>query len=233
MSPSEHKDFVAHEPDSIMPSLMTWSVKVQTRPAGAWDIAMALLVLPGIAALANGLYEDHFALPGHAEKSVLFSSIFGVVWLLIVGYMWLMVVRRKTVHHYGIHPRNGWRLQLLAVPQHGGLILDLLRTGVPLLSLVLVLGNPPLAWLLAPPVAAILLGPRSWLGLDIDTHTQISAPWSSYQQVLIDRQNNRVVASHSDLGDGFEAHLPEHLLDSYLNTLRSLLPDNALFVHNR
>jgi hypothetical protein len=65
MIPSGEKDFATHDPYSTTPPLMSWSVKVQTRPTGAWNIAMSVLVLPGIVVLANSLYESHFGPPGH------------------------------------------------------------------------------------------------------------------------------------------------------------------------
>lgn len=137
---------------------------------------MSVLVLPGIVVLANSLYESHFGPPGHGGKSVLFNSVFGVTWLLIMGHLWVMMGRRKTVHHYSIH---------------------------------------------------------HWLGLDIEARSEISLPWSSYQRVLIDRPNNRVVACQADRNDRFDVHLPEHLLDRFLSILGSLLPDTALFIQNR
>lgn len=232
MSTSGEEDFPAYDPDSTDAPLMTWSIKVQTRPTRAWDIAMALLMLLGIIALTNGLYEDLFSSLGRKEKSVLLNSGFGLASLLITAYLWVMVVRRKTAFHYSIHPSNGLRLQHLAVPEHAGLILNLLRSGVPLFSLILIVGNPSLAWLLALPVVVSLVGPHAWLGLDLDMHSEISVPWSFCQRVLIDRQNNRVVACQADRNDGFEVYLPDNLLDSYLTTLGSLLPANALFVQS-
>lgn len=194
---------------------------------------MMLLVLFALIALANGLYEDYISRPAPEQKSVLFSSGSGAAWLLIVGYLWVMVVRRKTTHHFGIHSRNGWHMQLMTVPKHAAFILNLLQAGALLLGGLLMLGNQPLALLLATPGAVILLGPHSWLGLDVDVHSEISAPWSSCQRVLIDRQNNRVAVCVADSNEGFDAYLPEHLLDSYLGTLKSLLPGDALFVQIR
>ncbi|POA30182.1 hypothetical protein C1884_14130 [Pseudomonas sp. GW460-R15] len=229
MSNGGKNDFLAQESDSTEPALMSWSINVQTRPTGAWDITMALLVLFGVISLTYGLYEEHFSAPGGEAKSVLFSTGFGAAWLFITGYLWTMVVHRKITYHYSIHTGNGWCLQHLAVPNHAGRILELLQIGVPLLSFVLILDNPPLTWLLALPVAVTLIGPRSWLGLDLNTRSKISAPWSTCQRVLIDRQNNRVIAYQADRNDMFEVYLPEHLLESYLKTLSSLLPSNALF----
>lgn len=223
------KEFSNQETSTHSKLLMTWTTKAPPRDTVYMDIGMAILTLIGLTAITNGFYEIYVILLPEPERSVFLSLHAGIVWTLMCVYLWILVVRQKKIYTYTISDASGIEESRLNFPKAAATIFKVI-SALFLASIIGIIAyDPALFIMLAGPAGMAIIAAKFFLSCDNTPHIEKSSNWGDYKFVTIDRKRNIIVAQESELMVGFEARPTKELFENYIETLRKILPLNAVF----
>lgn len=209
--------------------LLKWTIKALPQGTLHMDIGMALVTILGLIAIANGVYENYFLYLTEKDQSTFLSLHAGIVWTLMSIYMWVLVVRQKTAYSYTITNSLGIQETRLHFPKTAGVIFKIISFAFLIFIIGLAIYEKSFILMLAGPAGMTVVAAKFFLSWENPPKIETSADWKNYKYVTVDKKRKIILAQETEFMVGFEAKLPNELFDRYLETLRSLLPENAIF----
>ncbi|MBK5375820.1 permease [Pseudomonas sp. TH43] len=209
--------------------LMSWTTKAI--PASPRKIRQAeLQIIVGFSLIF--LYAAWLA-SVKIDNSIGISATTGLALIAFATYIIMVIVRQKTVYNYTISSEKGRVDYYLHYPDFAGTlfksiaalaILSFIGTAIYTGSFLFLIG----------PVAMALASAQFLLFWKNETHTRNSTLWHNYNFVTVDHERLMVITHCTDQTVGFEARFPDkQLLEKYLKTLKTLLPETAIYTQKK
>jgi hypothetical protein len=199
-------------------AFVAWEIKAYPHPTLPMDVGMAVLGLffSGFLVCESFFYSDE------GTKHVM--SMSGWVGLAITVFLWIAVIRQKTVYNYRF-TESGCEVDYwLNLPKSGSVFFK----GLALFAFVAILAmisiDPSLIWIAAGPAGISIAAAVKLLNWEnpVEHH---ATDWARYDLVFIDRKRKMVVPSfHADPLAGFEIHLEKSRIDDFVAFLKTVIP---------
>lgn len=144
-------------------------------------------------------------------------------------YLWTLVVRQKKIYTYTISDVSGIEESRLNFPKAAATTFKIISASFLASIIGITAYDPALSIMLAGPAGMAIIAAKFFLSWDNTPHIEKSSNWGDYKFVTIDRKRNIIVTQESELMVGFEARPTKELFENYIETLRKILPQNAVF----
>ncbi|MBC3951040.1 hypothetical protein [Pseudomonas folii] len=196
----------------------SWSVKAYAHPTLSGDLCYCVLFLLSLLALLEGL------LGGEVGMVRDFLVEFGSVGVTFYSYMWIFIVRQKTLYKYKIYEAGVELEYYIFYSRYAYIFLK----GVAVFVVVCILAMLSIApWLMLGaiiPASLLIIAAIKLLNWEnpVEHH---ATDWARYDLVFIDRKRKMVVPSfHADPLAGFEVHLEKARIDDFVAFLKTVIP---------
>lgn len=199
-------------------TLITWTIRAYPQPTWPMDIGMLVLAVffCGFLVCEKFLYFEE------STKHVM--SLSGWVGLAITVFLWLTVVRQKTVYNYRF-TESGCEVDYwLNLPKSGSVFFKSLAIFAFVAILAMISIDPSLIWVAAGPAGMSIVAAVKLLNWEnpVEHH---ATDWARYDLVFIDRKRKMVVPSfQADPLAGFEVHLEKSRIDDFVAFLKTVIP---------